>query len=341
MSYLALEDVRELHVEITNICNAACPMCARNDFGYGVSPNPGLTGWKVGDAELAFSTDLPNLEKVYFCGTHGDPLASDYLYDAVAVCKSRGLQVEVFTNGSLRPESWWRGFTELLDQNDVIVFGVDGIETNHLYRQNTNIDRILHNMKICCESAASVQWDFLAFKHNEHELEECRSMAKQLGVKKFRIRKTARWHMNGGKPFPVRNKAGEVTHHLEKPNDPDLVHPDAQRIVDIRKKDQVEYKISCIYKNASKIYINCRLQVFPCCYISSDNEQLWLNADASKLQVPLDDFSLRDRSWHDILQHPFYTRELLDSFTNGKALRRCINTCGVVQYEANQNHVSV
>ena len=68
MPYIDLEDVRELHVEITNKCNAACPMCARNIFGQGERPGRGLSDWSIEDIHKVFDKKaLPNLNYVYFC----------------------------------------------------------------------------------------------------------------------------------------------------------------------------------------------------------------------------------------------------------------------------------
>ena len=33
MAYHSLSSIEDMHVEISNRCNAACPMCFRNDFG--------------------------------------------------------------------------------------------------------------------------------------------------------------------------------------------------------------------------------------------------------------------------------------------------------------------
>ena len=33
-----LDNVKEIHVEPTSVCNAECPMCARNINGKGLNP---------------------------------------------------------------------------------------------------------------------------------------------------------------------------------------------------------------------------------------------------------------------------------------------------------------
>ncbi len=335
-SYLTSDSIEELHVEITNLCNAACPMCARNHSGWGLRPNPGWGSWAEGEASKVFSKELTQLKRVFFCGTHGDPTAAPHLLDAVRISKERGARVAIYTNGSARSDQWWSELVSLMDSSDKVVFGIDGIETNHLYRQKTNINKVLHHLKICCASNVMTQWDFLAFRHNEHELDKCRRVADEMGVDIFTIRKTARFRNHF---FEVKDKEGKVTHLLEPPLNPDLRHPDYEVMQQLNKQLPEHYHIECGYRQLKKIYVNSRLEVFPCCYISDENESMRLNMDSSRLLVPLEEMSLRKKSWSEILAHPFYREELLKSFTNEKVLKRCVKVCGVVKREQNQEQI--
>lgn len=369
MSYLELNEIQELHVEITNNCNAACPMCARNIFGQGNRPGRGISDWTVEEIHKVFDKKvLPNLKYVYFCGTHGDPLAARNVFEAIKAAKDLGAGMEMFTNGSLKTESWWKELCSILDERDRITFSVDGIETNHLYRQKTNIDKIMSHMKICCESKVKVRWDFLAFKHNEHEYEPCQKLAKSMGVDHFRLRRTARFDIFKTK-FPVLNDNKEITHFLEPPEREDLRHPSLKEMGEIASKiygdefnidlnnDNIQdffppqrnnykyvdkelpaddYCISCIYQEAKKMYVNSRLEVHPCCYISDEYENYKTLANG-QLPYPIGELSLKDKTWEEILKHDFFKKDLVDSWTGENVIPRCIRTCGVVKREAEQN----
>lgn len=367
--FLKLENIRELHVEITNNCNAACPMCARNVFGQGNRPGRGSGDWSLEDIKKVFDKSvLKNLKYVYFCGTHGDPLAAKHVFEAIKAAKELGAGIEMFTNGSLKTESWWHRLCEILDERDRITFGVDGIETNHLYRQKTNIDKILKHMKICCNSKAKVRWDFLAFKHNEHEYEKCQQLAKEIGVTDFRLRRTARFDVFKTK-FPVLNDKEEITHFLEPPTIEELRHPSLKEMGEVANKlynikDDIEitnesirnffplqrtsykyedrelpasnFTINCIYQESKKIYVSSRLEVFPCCYISDEYEN-WKTLATKQLPYPIGELSLRDKSWNEILEHKFFKEDLVKSWNEENVIPRCIRTCGVVKREAEQN----
>lgn len=363
--FLKTDTIEEIHVEITNKCNASCPMCNRNIFGAVDRPGRGLTEWTLDDIEKVFSKDLTNLKRVYFCGTHGDPIASKYLFEAIHAAKIRKLQIEIFTNGSLKTEEWWKKLVAILDKNDRITFGVDGIKTNHLYRQNTNIEKILKHIEICCKGTVRVRWDFLAFKHNEHEIEECKQLATALGVSDFRIRRTPRFDTFD--PYPVMNSKKEITHYLEPPVQKEFQHPSHEKmktitqskskftteqineflesqksvtdftIVDYEPTEKKsQWKISCIYQEVKKIYVNSRLEVFPCCYISDDHES-FKKFSKDELKYPLGELSLKDKTWNTILNHKFFAEDLINSWSNNNVIPRCIKTCGIVKREYEQN----
>tara|TARA_A100001388_G_scaffold255131_1_gene219375 strand:- start:96 stop:1169 length:1074 start_codon:yes stop_codon:yes gene_type:complete len=351
--YIRPETIEELHVETTNKCNAACPMCDRNIHGGVDRPGRGLSEWSLEDIKKVFM-GLPNLKFVYFCGTHGEPLASKNIFEAIKAAKDTGARIEMFTNGSLKPNSWWEKLISILDKKDRITFGVDGIETNHLYRQNTDVDKILQHMQICCDSDVQVRWDFLVFKHNEHEMEKCKQLAKDMGVQHFRFRRTARFdrHIK----FPVFDKNFNLTHYLEPPENPKWRHPgikdmemilDDLRLIGKRRADMTDFewvdgklpdswKINCLYQESKKIYVNNRLEVFPCCYIS-DTFETYKSLSSQQLKYPLGELSLRNKTWQDILNHKYFAEDLEKSWKQQNVHPRCIITCSKVKREKEQN----
>lgn len=351
--YIRPETIEELHIEITNLCNASCPMCDRNIHGGVNRPGRGLSEWSLDDIKKVFK-DLSNLKLVDFCGTHGDPLAAKHFFEAVKEAKSTGAVVQIFTNGSLRTENWWKKLIKILGPKDRITFGVDGVETNHLYRQNTNIDKILKNMQLCCDADIEVRWDFLVFKHNEHEMENCKKIAKEMGVKYFRFRRTARFDRHV--KFPVFDKNFNVTHYLEPPVQEEWRHPGTKemgmilsdlQMIGKRRADMTDFdyaekalpeswKINCIYQEAKKIYVNSRTEVFPCCYIS-DEYETYKTLASGQLSYPMGELTLREKTWNQILSHKYFAEDLVKSWQQKNVHPRCIRTCSKVKREAQQN----
>lgn len=351
--YITPETIEELHVETTNKCNASCPMCDRNIHGGPERPGRGPSDWTLEDIDKVFN-GLPNLKFVYFCGTHGEPLSSKYIFEAIQAAKNVGARIEMFTNGSLKTVDWWNRLMNILDKNDRITFGVDGIETNHLYRQNTNIDKILERMQICCDAEVNVRWDFLVFRHNEYEMDTCKEKAKQMGVNHFRFRRTARFDVYD--KFPVFDKNLNVTHYLEQPENEEWRHPGTKdmkvlledlRILGQRRLGITEFewtdfslpdnwKINCLYQESKKIYVNNRLEVFPCCYLSNEFET-YKTLAKGQLVYPLGELTLRDKTWKEILDHKYFAEDLVKSWQQQNVHPRCIRTCSKVRRESDQN----
>ena len=80
-----LEDIKEIHIEPTSVCNASCPMCARNINGEGLNPYITL---KSLDLDW-FKNNMPpekikNVKKIFFCGNVGDPAATPELLEIIA-----------------------------------------------------------------------------------------------------------------------------------------------------------------------------------------------------------------------------------------------------------------
>jgi hypothetical protein len=90
------------------------------------------------------------------------------------------------TNASGRDPTFWYELGKLIGQNGALTFSVDGLEdTNHIYRKGTHWDKILMAMKNYLRGGGLARWEFLVFKHNQHQIEEAKELAKTLGIQEF------------------------------------------------------------------------------------------------------------------------------------------------------------
>ena len=195
-------DVKVLHLELTSRCNALCPMCARTT---GLDYDNELLK-KRDDLDLV-DTDpqlIKNVleqlqpftpEHVFINGNFGDPIMYPYLLDVVRMCKDAGVpQVTLSTNGSAQTEAWWRELAQIMRKPDKVIFAIDGLEdTNHLYRVNTKWSTIMRNAKAFIEEGGLARWDYIGFEHNEHQIDEARQLADDMGFVTFRYKKSNRY----------------------------------------------------------------------------------------------------------------------------------------------------
>jgi MoaA/NifB/PqqE/SkfB family radical SAM enzyme len=273
--------LRNIHIEITNRCQASCPMCPRNIHGGIDNPLIKNADWSLEDFKTIFDQEvLGQLEKITFCGTFGDPMMNN---DLIGMCQyikdnSPAMDVRIHTNGSARNVEWWKSLVDALPTKHEIIFALDGLEdTQHLYRVGTSFNKIIENAKAVIASGGNAVWMFIRFKHNEHQVEQAKGLANELGFGDFILKNTRRFD---GKSFVVLDRNGKPTHMLEQPSD--------NIVKFVNKKDLETYRdwknsgdINCFASNDREIYIDANFTLMPCCIMSAF---LYTNYDQSILE---------------------------------------------------------
>ena len=184
------KDTYLVHVELSNRCNAACPLCPRYvNHSLKVNPELDLDSVSLESFKNWFPLDFVQKSKSWiFCGTNGDPMMAKDAYEILEyVIKNSKAKIQINTNGSIRDVKFWakmgKLFAEPCENSRYVVFSVDGLEdTNHIYRRNVKWDSVMKNMKSYVKSGGMAIWDFLIFKHNEHQLGEAEKLAKKIGA---------------------------------------------------------------------------------------------------------------------------------------------------------------
>ena len=75
-----------------------------------------------------------------------------------------------------------------------IIFAIDGLEDTHsIYRQNTNFEKIINNATAVINSGGVAHWQFIPFKHNQHQIVDVIKLSKKLGFKKIEFVKNVRY----------------------------------------------------------------------------------------------------------------------------------------------------
>lgn len=255
-------EIGEVHLEVTTKCQARCPMCPRRVSGGGVL-NPFMDLEEISYDSFVnwFSLEfLDNLYHFFMCGKYGDPIiAKDFLeiFEYVRSCNNHA-SLEMHTNGSGRSKRCWE---RLAESQVKVVFGIDGLRDTHaLYRVNTDWDKLINNAQTFIDNGGEAEWHMLVFKHNEHQIEECRQMAYDMGFTNFEVKHTTRWkddHLN------VIDSEGRTKHVIEP----------SQESVRLMREAQEQYKtppvcIQCKAKQAEAIYISANGNVTPCPWLA-------------------------------------------------------------------------
>jgi len=242
-----LNNIKEIHIELTSLCNAECLQCARNVLGEGLNPNIKLQSLDLEFFKKTFTVDnIKQINKIFFCGNVGDPCATPELLDILKYLKSlkKNLVLGLNTNASLKTPDWFSKLGKILiGPLDYVVFSIDGLaDTNHIYRKNTNFKKIMENARAYIKTGASAHWDMLVFKHNQHQVKQCKELAKEMGFTWFRSKETDRWD----------------------------IYPQAH-IKPIQTYETVDYTDAipdCERNRDSSIFIDYTGKVWPCCHMA-------------------------------------------------------------------------
>lgn len=266
--------IDEYQIEITSYCNAACPQCPRNLNGHGINPYMPLRHLERSVIDQAFTPELcSRLRQVFFCGSYGDPIMHPDFLDILRDFRSKNptLWLYIHTNGGVHDADYWAEIAHIMAGYGQIDFGIDGLEdTLHLYRRNVKYQRVIDNAQSFIRAGGRAQWNFIVFKHNEHQVEQAQQIAKDLGFFNILIRKTGRF-LNFSKleEIPVWPVA-QAAYTIEPPTNPEYRNRSMMFLPDLKKEytDIKEYfdqtPIKCDALLGNKVAINTEGLVLPC-----------------------------------------------------------------------------
>lgn len=204
-----------LQFELTTRCNLRCPYCYRALFG----PIKNVDF----DINLLKNISIENAKGYIVCGTVGDGIFYPKLKEFIKKCNERNPRIEctICTNGTAHGKDWWIDLAKILkNRNHAVIFGIDGFEDTHkLYRKNASYKKVMSNMKAFINAGGKAIWQFILFRHNEHELSKATRMSRELGCKDFLIRKSFSFDRSDKPktvPIITRNDYGEISNERIK-----------------------------------------------------------------------------------------------------------------------------
>lgn len=261
-------ELRQLHLEITNNCQASCPMCVRNVHGGMENPLVKIENWSFDRFKTIVNAEVLNqINLIQFCGNYGDPLLNNELLDMIAYCVkiNSDISIRIHTNGSIRNKQWWYDLAKTLPKNHCVVFALDGLrDTHHLYRIGTDFDKIMDNAREFINNGGIAEWAYLRFKHNEHQVNDAKKLALDIGFKTFVMKDSSRWVLDS--KFPVYDKNKNTTHYIE-PSKWSEIKFIKREVVKNYKDILQNSEIDCYALKVKEVYISAQGLVLPCCWL--------------------------------------------------------------------------
>ena len=187
----------------------------------------------------------------------------------------------------------------------------------------------MNNVESFLSAGGKAIWDFLIFKHNQHQIEKAENLSKKLGFIRFEKKYTTRWDdFNSDGKWIQRESIQVNDYKLEKVakkiEAPGLHITQKSKITDTF----ITRKINCFsfHKNKSEIYIAAIGDVSPCCWLGDlkIHEAKNIIDDYTKINI-------NHCSLDEILSGGFF-QELSNGIQGKEGARRlqtCYHTCGV------------
>ncbi len=201
-----------LVIDPSNMCQLACPGCVHSNR----SEEFKLFDWPKGTlSQDCFSALLklygPYAIGVYFCN-YGEPLLNLATPKLIRLAKTYLIGTALSTSLSVRK---FDAEAYVESGLDFMVLSIDGATqpVYEQYRRNGDIELVFDNIRKLVSARRNLgkrtpvlSWNFLAFEHNAHEIPLAASMARKLGVDRFRVVNPfdVRWDDPNIRPAPVK-----------------------------------------------------------------------------------------------------------------------------------------
>jgi sulfatase maturation enzyme AslB (radical SAM superfamily) len=211
---------------------------------------------------LVSDQQIAGLDKMFMCGVYGDPAAGRHTQAIYQYFRSVNptITLGMNTNGALQNRSWWYDIGRLFNQSrDYVVFSIDGLaDTNHIYRRNVDWTKLMNNIRGYISAGGSAHWDMLVYKYNEHQVDECERLARDIGFTWFRAKVS---------------KRGSLDSRLQPATgwQPPVV---------------AQGPINCHALTESSAYIDAQGRMNPCCWLAGVNH------------IPEDQFTTIQQTWN-------------------------------------------
>ena len=176
----------KISIETGNICNLACPLCPTADREQVVEK--GMLSFE--DFKVIFDKMKPFVKTIDLF-SWGEPFLNKDIGAMIKYAKEKKPSLRIFIDSN---------FNRVTDDQidavaryglNVLKVSCDGAtqEVYEKYRKGGKLEDVLGNIKKLVEKKKELAsdkpriiWKYLVFKHNQHEVDKAREMARELGV---------------------------------------------------------------------------------------------------------------------------------------------------------------
>ena len=284
-----------ISIEPTTSCNLSCPECPSGLKKFS-RPTGKITRE---DFQLILEQMSKTLQYITFY-FQGEPLLHSQFAEFVSLAKRHKIVVGTSTNAHFLDKQ--RAHDIISSGLDRLIISLDGTDAESYvkYRRGGDFNLVIENIKTMVEARKQrnvkhpfLELQFLVLKHNEHQIEEIKSLSKELGMDKVVLKSAQVYEFEEGNDFI----------------------PEMDKFARYEKREDGKYQIKNKLPNhCFRMWSGCVLtwdaQVVPCCFDkdadfkfgnikNQDFAKIWHNADYDKFRQQI----LTDRSKIDICRN--------------------------------------
>lgn len=246
-------------IEPNLYCNLQCPACPTG-LRLGLRPTVSI------DEELFKATidEIGDYVFQLYMYNWGEPLLHKRTPEMIAYAKKKEISILLSTNLSIKLTDDYIDRL-VLSGLDRMLVSIDGVTQDSYakYRRNGNLELVRENMmriqrarQRLGKQTPTLVWQFLVFKHNEHEIEQARALHKEWGADEFIV---------GGAEMPMEpyNEGFEPSTIPEY----NIYHPD--HLLQKESERQITGDRACAWLYGVFV-LNPNGRVAPCCATASE-----------------------------------------------------------------------
>jgi MoaA/NifB/PqqE/SkfB family radical SAM enzyme len=176
-------------IDVCNVCNLRCPLCPTGNTT--ISRKQGMLSVEQYKELFDKIKDYALVVSLY---NHGEPLLNPDVFSIIEHTHRNRVGTNISSNFN---------WPHRIDINDFVRSGLDYVtvsldgvsqEAYQQYRVRGDVSEVFDNMKRLLSAKKAlkskkpfVEWQYVVFKHNEHEMDEARRLASEIGVDLLRF----------------------------------------------------------------------------------------------------------------------------------------------------------
>ncbi len=192
-------------IEPTNICNLKCPLCPS---GNGTLKRQ--KGYMDFSLFKKIIDEIKERASMVVLWNQGEPFLHKDFPEMIKYASDNGLFTLTSSNLNIMPDE-----EDLINSGlDSMIVSLDGTtqKTYNKYRINGELSKVIENTKKIVQAKKKlkknnplIRWQFLVMKHNEHEIEEIKRLAKELEVDNLELKTVQIYSKDDIKNFLPQN----------------------------------------------------------------------------------------------------------------------------------------